>query len=138
MNPELPLTDEPAAVFARMAGLLLSAETVDSVLRLVTKLAKETFPGTAGAGLSMVDPHGARVTTAPTDEVVEQADRIQYETGTGPLPAGVDRPHRGAGGRPRPGHPLAALGAPGARPGAAGVAERTAGRRGHQAGRAEG
>jgi GAF domain-containing protein len=92
VNSELPLTDELAAVFARMSGLLLSAETVDSVLRLVTKLAKETVPGTAGAGLSIVDPQGVRVTTASTDEVVEQADRIQYETGTGPcLLAWTDR-----------------------------------------------
>jgi GAF domain-containing protein len=92
VNPELPLTDELAGVFARMAGLLLSEETVGSVLRLVTKLAQETFPDTAGAGLSILDPDGVRITTAATDEVVERADRIQYETGSGPcLVAWADR-----------------------------------------------
>jgi GAF domain-containing protein len=84
MGPDLPLSDELAGVFARMSGLLLSEETVGSVLRLVTRLAQETVPDTAGAGLSVLDPDGVQVTTAATDELVEQADRVQYETGTGP------------------------------------------------------
>jgi GAF domain-containing protein len=89
---ELPLSDELAGVFARMSGLLLTSETVDSVLRLVTRLARETIPDTAGAGVSMVDSDGARSTTAATDELVERADRIQYELGSGPcLVAWADR-----------------------------------------------
>jgi GAF domain-containing protein len=92
VSPELPLSDELAGVFARMSGLLLSEQTVGSVLRLVTKLAQESIPDTAGAGLSVLDADGARITTAATDEVVERADRIQYETGTGPcLVAWTDR-----------------------------------------------
>lgn len=92
MNHELPLSDELAGVFARMSGLLLSSETVGSVLRLVTKLAQDTIPDTAGAGVSMLDPDGSRVTTAATDDLVEQADRIQYEIGSGPcLVAWADR-----------------------------------------------
>jgi GAF domain-containing protein len=92
MNLELPLSDELAGVFARMSGLLLSEETVGSVLPLVTKLAQETFPDTAGAGLSIMDPGGARITTAATDELVERADRIQYEMESGPcLVAWADR-----------------------------------------------
>jgi GAF domain-containing protein len=92
VHRELPLSDELAGVFARMSGLLLSSETVGSVLRLATKLAQETIPDTAGAGVSMVDAHGVRITTAATDEVVERADRIQYETESGPcLVAWADR-----------------------------------------------
>jgi len=92
VNHELPLSDELAGVFARMSGLLLSSETVGSVLRLVTKLAQDTIPDTAGAGVSMLDPDGSRVTTAATDDLVEQADRIQYEIGSGPcLVAWADR-----------------------------------------------
>jgi GAF domain-containing protein len=84
MNTELPPADELAGVFARMSGLLLSTETVGSVLRLVTTLARETFPDTAGAGLSVLDPDGARTTAAATDEVVERADSLQYELKSGP------------------------------------------------------
>ncbi|GHG03950.1 MULTISPECIES: GAF and ANTAR domain-containing protein [Amycolatopsis] len=92
MNHELPLSDELASVFARMSGLLLSSETVGSVLRLVTKLAQETIPGSTGAGVSMLDPGGTRTTTAATDAVVERADRMQYELGSGPcLAAWADR-----------------------------------------------
>ncbi len=92
VNPELPLSDEVAGVFARMSGLLLSEETVGSVLRLVTKLTQETFPDTVGAGLSVFGSDGARITAAATDELVEQADRIQYEIHSGPcLVAWADR-----------------------------------------------
>ncbi|RSN15291.1 transcription antitermination regulator [Streptomyces sp. WAC 05977] len=88
----MPLTEELAGVFARVSGMLLSSETVGSVLGLVTKLAQETIPGSAGAGVSLFDPGGTRVTTAATDELVERADRIQYEIGSGPcLVAWADR-----------------------------------------------
>ncbi|MEV4150095.1 GAF domain-containing protein [Amycolatopsis sp. NPDC049691] len=92
MSLELPLSDELAGVFARMSGLLLSEETVGSVLRLVTRLAQETFPDTTGAGLSVLDPGGARITAAATDQLVERADRVQYEMESGPcLVAWADR-----------------------------------------------
>lgn len=39
-----------AAVFARMSGVLLSEQTVTTVLELITSLAKDTLPGSAGAG----------------------------------------------------------------------------------------
>ncbi|MEV6828223.1 GAF domain-containing protein [Amycolatopsis sp. NPDC051102] len=81
-----------AAVFARMSGLLLSSEKVDTALRLVTALAVEMVPGTTGAGISLLDRHGERVTAAATDEVVERADALQYQLGYGPcLTAWADR-----------------------------------------------
>ncbi|MEV7040707.1 GAF and ANTAR domain-containing protein [Amycolatopsis sp. NPDC051061] len=92
MGTEQPLLDELAGVFARMSGLLLSGETAGSVLRLVTTLAQETIPGSAGSGLSILDPAGKRTTTAATGDLVERADRIQYENGAGPcLTAWADR-----------------------------------------------
>jgi GAF domain-containing protein len=84
MGPELPLSDELAGVFARMSGLLLSEETVGSVLWLIAALARETVPGSVGAGLSVFDADGARITKAATDELVERADSLQYEIGSGP------------------------------------------------------
>ncbi|WP_127130287.1 GAF and ANTAR domain-containing protein [Georgenia sp. SYP-B2076] len=84
MTQPLPLADELAVVFARMSGLLLSQETVGSALRLVTSLAADTIPGTVGAGISLMDQHGRRTTTAASDAVVERADDLQYELGEGP------------------------------------------------------
>jgi GAF domain-containing protein len=78
------LADELAAVFARMSGLLLSAETVDTVLALITSLAVETVPGSAGAGITLVDDFGRRTTSAATDPLVERADALQYELDEGP------------------------------------------------------
>ncbi|MBB5957977.1 GAF domain-containing protein [Saccharothrix tamanrassetensis] len=84
MESELPLADELAAVFVRVSGLLLSTETVNTALTQITALAKETFPGTVGAGITLLDPDGNRVTAAATDAVVERADHLQYELGQGP------------------------------------------------------
>ena len=84
MNTELPLADELAAVFARMSGLLLSTETVNTALKLVTALAEEAIPGTEGAGVTLLDAHGERITTAATNRVVSHADNLQYTLNEGP------------------------------------------------------
>jgi GAF domain-containing protein len=78
------LADELAAVFARMSGLLLSAETVDTVLGLITALAVETVPGAVGAGVTLIDDGGHRTTSSATDPLVERADELQYELDEGP------------------------------------------------------
>jgi GAF domain-containing protein len=72
-----------SAVFRRMSGVLLSDETLQSALRLVTTLATETVPGSSGAGVSLTDA-GLLVTTAASDAIVERADTLQYEVGAGP------------------------------------------------------
>jgi len=79
----LPLTDELAAVFARMSGLLLSEETVESGLGLLGSLAQETVPGSSGAGVSIIDERQRRSSGA-TDDLVLRADNLQYELGEGP------------------------------------------------------
>jgi len=84
MSHDLPLADELAAVSARMSGLLLSRETVRAALNLVTSLARESIPGTAGAGVTLLDEHGDKVTAAATDPVVQHLDSLQYELGEGP------------------------------------------------------
>jgi GAF domain-containing protein len=80
----LPLAEELATVFARISGLLPSAETVDTVLALITSVAVETIPGSVGAGITLVDDAGRRTTSAATDPLVEQADALQYELDEGP------------------------------------------------------
>lgn len=77
---------EPAELspaLRRMAGLVLSRETVDSALRLVTTLAEVTLAGTMGAGVTLVDEHGKR-SRASSNQAVEAADGLQYELDEGP------------------------------------------------------
>jgi GAF domain-containing protein len=82
-SAQLPLTDELAAVFARMSGLLMSEETVDTALGLLSTLAQETVPGSTGAGVSVVDDRRRR-SSGSTDDRVRQADALQYELDEGP------------------------------------------------------
>lgn len=71
------------SALAQLSGVLLSAETVDTALRLVTSLARTTLPASVGAGLTVVDERGKR-SRAVTDAVVEQADSLQYVLDEGP------------------------------------------------------
>jgi GAF domain-containing protein len=83
-DQHLPLADELAAVFARMSGLLLSRETVETSLGLVSSLALDTVPGAVGAGVTLVDARGRKRSSGSTDARVEQADDLQYQLGEGP------------------------------------------------------
>ncbi|MFI6043774.1 GAF and ANTAR domain-containing protein [Nocardia sp. NPDC051321] len=84
--------EQVAAAFARMSGLFLSAETVSTALQVITALAVEMVPYPAVAGITLLDAEGARISAAATDVVAEQADRLQYELGSGPcLSAWADR-----------------------------------------------
>jgi GAF domain-containing protein len=80
---DLPLSEELAAVSARMSGFLLSEETVDSALALISSLARETIPGSTGAGVSIIDEQRKR-SSGSTDERVRAADALQYELEEGP------------------------------------------------------
>ncbi|WP_369132319.1 GAF and ANTAR domain-containing protein [Modestobacter sp. I12A-02662] len=67
----------------QMAGLVLSRETVDTALQLVTTLAATTTAGTLGAAVTVVDEHGKR-SRAASNSAVEEADALQYEYDEGP------------------------------------------------------
>ncbi|SDF84229.1 ANTAR domain-containing protein [Blastococcus aurantiacus] len=82
-GPSIPLTDELAGVFARMSGLLLSTETVETSLALLSSLAHETMPGSSGAGVSVIEG-GRRTSAGSTDDRVRKADSLQYELDEGP------------------------------------------------------
>ncbi|HYP45461.1 MAG TPA: GAF and ANTAR domain-containing protein [Propionibacteriaceae bacterium] len=80
-----------ARALARMSAVLLSQENVATTVQLVTTLAVTTLPGTAGAGVSLMDTVDKR-STAASDPLVEQADLLQYELDEGPcLTAWRDR-----------------------------------------------
>jgi GAF domain-containing protein len=92
VEQELPLADELAVVFARMSGLLLSRETVDTAVDFVASLAAEVIAGSVGAGVSLMDGTGRRTTKAASDPLVERADQLQYDLDEGPcLQAVADR-----------------------------------------------
>ncbi len=80
----LPLDGELAGVAARMSGLLLSRESVDSVLELIVSLAGTTITTAAGAGVTLVDDEGRPATTSASGPLVRDADTLQYQLGEGP------------------------------------------------------
>jgi len=67
----------------QMSGLLLSRETVDTALELVSSLAATTTAGTLGAAVTVVDEHGKR-SKAASNSAAEQADALQYQFDEGP------------------------------------------------------
>ena len=89
MTDSPPLNDPPqrldelTAVLAQMGAVVLSAETIDTTIELVTTLAAETIPATTGAGVTLVDAHGKR-SMAASDPLVERADALQYQFDSGP------------------------------------------------------
>lgn len=85
-NSEPPTNQEridSAALLAQMGSVLLSLETIDTTVELVTTLAAATIAGTTGAGVTLIRPEGRR-SVAPSDPLVERADALQYELDTGP------------------------------------------------------
>jgi len=80
---DLPLADELAAVSARMSGLLLSEETVEHALSVLSALAQESVRGSTGAGVSLLDDQ-RRKSSGSTDDRVRRADDLQYEMDEGP------------------------------------------------------
>lgn len=84
MVSSLPLADELAAVMSRISNLLLTEETVNRAVRLITSVALQVLPAARGAGVTLIDPLGRKTSTAATDAWVEQADELQYELGEGP------------------------------------------------------
>jgi transcriptional regulator with GAF, ATPase, and Fis domain len=72
-----------SAALSQMSGLVLSRETVDSALELVTRLAATATAGTMGAAVTVVDERGKR-SKAASNQAVEQADALQYELDEGP------------------------------------------------------
>ncbi|MCR6483644.1 GAF and ANTAR domain-containing protein [Amycolatopsis sp. OK19-0408] len=85
----LPLDGELAAVAARMSGLLLSRETVDSVLELIVSLAGRAIDAAAGAGVTLLDDVGVPATTSASSPLVRAADALQYRLREGPCLAAL-------------------------------------------------
>jgi GAF domain-containing protein len=75
--------DELTFVFARLGSLLLSEETLQTALGLITLLAHQTVYAATGAGVTLIDAK-SRTSAAATGEDVRWADARQYELDEGP------------------------------------------------------
>lgn len=84
MTVEPSATDELAGVFAHLSGILLTEATVAGALEALTSLAADTIANSIGAGISLLDTDGKRITSAATDRLVEHLDDLQYELDQGP------------------------------------------------------
>jgi len=83
VDAALPPPVDLSSALSQMAWLVLSRETVDTALELVTSLAAATTAGTLGAAVTVVDEHGKR-SKAASNATAEQADALQYEFDEGP------------------------------------------------------
>jgi len=77
-------TGDLTDLVARTSGRMLTDQTVDAVLHLLTSTVADVYPAVAGAGLTVVDGDTDRVTVAGTDALVRTADAQQYALGEGP------------------------------------------------------
>ncbi|MHC5557885.1 GAF and ANTAR domain-containing protein [Kocuria sp. U4B] len=85
MSPD-PSPGELTTVFAHLHGMLLSEHEATAVAHLA-RVAHQMIPGAAGAGVSLLEADGTRITTAATNPAVAGADTAQYELGADPCPS---------------------------------------------------
>jgi GAF domain-containing protein len=83
MAPE-PSPDELTTAFAHLHGMILPVQDATTAVGHLARAVHQIIPAAAGAGISLLDGHGTRITTAATDTLVEAADAAQYELGQGP------------------------------------------------------
>ncbi len=76
-------TEEFAESLNRFATVLLSKETLSSVLVLVVNLTEKTIAGADGVSVTMIRD-GDYTTAAHSHDWVERIDMIQYKCGDGP------------------------------------------------------
>ena len=81
---EYPLAAELAELAARMSPLLLSEDSVETTLAVLTSIARETVGEATGAGISLMAGDGRRTSKAATSTEVLEADAWQYRLGEGP------------------------------------------------------
>lgn len=71
-------------IFARVTGLLLAEPVIDRAVANIAQAAHQSLKGSVGAGGTLIDAQGRPTSTASTNSLVEEADRLQYELGEGP------------------------------------------------------
>ncbi|MFF2028702.1 GAF and ANTAR domain-containing protein [Arthrobacter sp. NPDC058192] len=84
MTQKHPRAAELPEIFARVTGLLLTEPVVDRAVANLAQAAHQSLAGSAGAGGTLIDAQGRPTSTASTNSLVQEADRLQYELGDGP------------------------------------------------------
>ncbi|MDT7724546.1 MAG: hypothetical protein QOI21_1122 [Actinomycetota bacterium] len=77
------LPPDLAETLGQVARWLEAEETIDGTLEAVVAAARENIPGVEYAGISLVD-RGVVSTRAPSDEIVNRIDKLQYTLSQGP------------------------------------------------------
>jgi GAF domain-containing protein len=78
-------TDRDAAsALAQAARTIHREDTLEETLAAIAETARISVPGIDHAGISIVTPKGGIETTAATDPIVWEFDRLQYDLGEGP------------------------------------------------------
>lgn len=75
---------ELSRVFAHLSGMILNEKDATSDASKLAWAAHQTIPSATGAGFSILDDSGKRLSSASTDPTVEAVDALQYELGQGP------------------------------------------------------
>jgi GAF domain-containing protein len=83
-RPPQTVVDELAAVHARLSGILLTEQTMQTALQLVTSLARDTLVGSIGSGVTLLRADGQPTTSASTGPLVDALDQLQYGLEQGP------------------------------------------------------
>lgn len=79
-----PSPGELTVVFAQLHGMLLSEQDATTAVGQLARAAQQLIPTAVGAGVSLLDEEGTRISTTATDTLVEAADAARYDLGQGP------------------------------------------------------
>ncbi|MEV6898720.1 GAF and ANTAR domain-containing protein [Amycolatopsis sp. NPDC051372] len=82
-HPDHPAPESLSSVLGALARTLQAEPDVGSTVAAIVKAAVDHIAGAEHAGISLVESGQVR-TVAPTSEVVNTVDEIQYRTGEGP------------------------------------------------------
>ena len=75
---------ELLAIFGRTNGYLLTEQAAHDAVDGLAEIARDIIGAAEGAGVSLIDTDGTRVSVGATDPRVLEADDQQYELGQGP------------------------------------------------------
>ncbi len=84
MNTTSPPPYELFTIFGRTKGYLLTEQTAHHAVDGLAEIARDITGAAEGAGVSLLDQAGKRLSVGTTDPGVLEADNLQYELGEGP------------------------------------------------------
>ncbi|MHA7219218.1 GAF domain-containing protein [Arthrobacter sp. MDT1-48-3] len=84
MTTTPPPPPEFKAIFGRANGQLLTEQTAQDAVDGLADIARDIISAAGGAGVSIIDTLGTRLSVGATDPHVLAADDLQYGLGEGP------------------------------------------------------